>query len=498
MEALGDLLAGFVVALTFEHLLYAFIGAVLGTLVGVLPGIGPTAAIAVLLPLTTFLPPTGAIIMMAGIYYGSQYGGSTTSILLNMPGEVSSVPTTLDGYALARQGRAGPALAIAAIGSFVAGTIGLVGLTLFAPPLAEIALIFGPPEYFALTVLALTVVLSFSGASLLRGLLVAVFGLLLATIGLDAITGETRLTFGRPELLSGINFLAVSIGLFAVGEVLVSLEGDLRQISAQRIGRLLPSLAELRQSFAAMLRGTGFGFLLGLIPGVSPGVTAFIAYDAEKRISKHPERFGKGALAGVASPESANNAATSSGFIPLMAFGIPPSPGLAVLLGALLIYGLQPGPIMFKERPEFVWAVIASMYVGNVMLLVLNLPLVGLWAKVVEIPYRLLAPFILVLAFIGAFSIRNNLFDVWVMVIFGVIGYAMKKTGYPLAPLILTLILGDRLEADLRRSLVLSDGSPLIFLERPISLVLMVMALVLTWLTIRSARRKELVVVNDV
>jgi putative tricarboxylic transport membrane protein len=494
MEAIGNLLYGFGVALSPENLWYAFLGCLLGTLVGVLPGIGPTAAIAILLPLTTFLPPTGAIIMMAGIYYGSQYGGSTTSILLNMPGEVSSVPTTLDGYALARQGKGGPALAVAAISSFVAGTVGLVGLTLFAPPLAEVALLFGPPEYFALMVLALTVVVNLSGRSLLRGFISAGFGLLLGTVGLDSITGERRLVFGSTDLLGGINFVAVSIGLFAIAEVLASLEAGLKSIAAEKIGRLMPTMAELKQTIGAMLRSTGIGFALGLLPGVSPGMTAFFAYDAERRVSRTPQRFGRGALEGVAAPEGANNSATSGGFVPLIAFGIPPSPALAVLLGALVIYGLQPGPIMFQERPDFVWGVIASMYIGNVMLLILNLPLVSVWARVVEIPYRLLAPLILVFCFIGALSIRNNFFDLSIMLAFGFLGYVMKKLDYPAAPMILTLILGDRLESDLRRSLVLSGGSPTIFMERPVSLVLLLMAVVLTWLSLtRWSTREEVV-----
>ena len=498
MESLLNLVYGFGVALTPENLWYAFLGALLGTLVGVLPGVGPTAAIAILLPLTSFLPPTGAIIMMAGIYYGSQYGGSTTSILLNMPGEVGSVPTTLDGYALARQGRAGQALAVAAISSFVAGTVGLIGLTFFAPPLAEVALLFGPAEYFALMVLALTVVVNLSGRSLLRGFIAAGFGLLLGSVGLDSITGERRLTFGSLELLGGINFVSVSIGLFAIAELLSSLEQDLKTIAAEKIGKLLPSWPELKQTFGSMLRSTGIGFFLGLLPGVSPGMTSFFAYDAERRVSRTPQRFGKGALEGVAAPEGANNAATSGGFVPLMAFGIPPSPALAVLLGALTIYGLQPGPIMFQERPDFVWGVIASMYVGNVMLLVLNLPLVGLWAKIAEIPYRLLAPLILVFCVIGSLSIRNNPFDLWVMLIFGFIGFAMKKLDYPAAPLILTLILGDRLESDLRRALVLSGGSPLILLERPVSLLLLVLALVLTWVSLTGwSARKEVVAAAD-
>jgi putative tricarboxylic transport membrane protein len=494
MEVLQSLAYGFTVALTPENLWYAFLGAVLGTLVGVLPGVGPTAAIAMLLPLTSFLPPTSAIIMMAGIYYGSQYGGSTTAILLNMPGEASSVPTTFDGHPLARQGRAGAALAVAAISSFVAGTLGLVGLVFFARALAEVALLFGPPEYFGLMVLALTMVVNLSGRSLVRGFIVAGFGLLLGSVGLDPITGERRLTFGRPELLAGVDFVAASVGLFAVGEVLASLEAELKAIAAEKVGRIWPTLAELRQTAGAMVRSTLVGFLLGLLPGISPSMASFFAYDLERRVSRNPERFGRGALEGVAAPEGANNAATSGGFVPLFAFGIPPSPALAVLLAAFMIYGLQPGPIMFEQRPDVVWGVIASMYIGNVMLLVLNLPLVGLWAKVVEIPYRLLAPVILVLSFIGAFSIRNNPFDLWVAFAFGVIGYLLKKLDYPAAPLVLTLILGDRVEAELRRSLTLSGGSLAIFAERPVSLLLLTLAAAMTVVSLTrwAAARKKL------
>ncbi len=494
MDLFSNLINGFSVALSLENVWFAFLGCLLGTLVGVLPGIGPTAGIAILLPLTSLLPATGSIIMLAGIYYGSQYGGSTTSILLNMPGEVGSVPTTLDGYALARQGRAGPALAIAAISSFVAGTVGVVGLTLFAPPLAQVALAFGPPEYFGLMVLALTVVVNLSGKSLMRGFIVAALGLLISTVGLDSITGERRLTFGSYQLMAGIDFVSVSIGLFAISEVFSSLEQDLKSISAEKIGRLMPTMRELKETAGTMARATGIGFFLGLLPGVSPGMTAFFAYDAERRVSKTPERFGKGALQGVAAPEGANNSATSGGFVPLMALGIPPSPALGVLLGALMIYGLQPGPVMWQERPDIVWGVIASMYVGNVMLLILNLPLVGLWAKVVEIPYRLLAPLILLFCFVGSLSIRNNPFDLWIALVFGILGYAMKKLDYPAAPMILTLILGDRLESDFRRSMVLSGGSLSIFAQRPLALALLVAAALLTWLSLtRWTRREEAV-----
>ncbi len=489
MFAWADLFAGFAAAVSPQNLVWAFLGAVLGTFVGVLPGVGPTPAIAMLLPITSYLAPIPAIIMLAGIYYGSQYGGSTTSILLNMPGEISSVPTCLDGYQLARQGRAGPALAMAAISSFVAGTLSLVGLTFFAPPLAEVALMFQPPEYVGLMVLALAVVVSLSGRSLTKGLISAGFGLLFAAMGMDSITGEQRLTFGSLDLLNGVNFVVAAIGLFAIAEILVSIEDEVGQVAAMKIGKLMPTLVELRNNVGAMLRSTVLGFGLGMLPGVSPAVTAFIAYDTEKRISRHPEKFGTGVLEGVTAPEGANNSATSGGFVPLFAFGLPSSAALAMLLGALMIYGLQPGPIMWQHNPQFVWTVIASMYVGNVMLLVLNLPLVGLWAKVCDVPYSILAPVVLIFCVIGAFSVRGNVFDLWAALVFGFVGYGMKKLGYPPAPMLLCMILGDRLEASLRQSLVLSGGTFGIFVTRPITAALLALAVILTAGSLVARRR---------
>jgi putative tricarboxylic transport membrane protein len=489
MFAWSELAAGFAAALSPENLLWAFVGAFLGTLVGVLPGVGPTPAIAMLLPLTSYLEPTPAIIMLAGIYYGSQYGGSTTSILLNMPGEISSVPTCLDGYQMAKKGRAGPALAIAAISSFVAGTVGLIGLTFFAPPLAEVALKFTPIEYVGLLILALSVVINLSGKSLTKGLIAAGFGLLFGAVGMDSITGAPRLTFGSLHLLNGIDFVAAAIGLFAIAEILVSTEQQLGKVSAMKIGKLLPTLTELKDNVMTMVRASFLGFGLGLLPGVSPAVTVFIAYDVEKRVSRHPEKFGTGILQGIAGPEGANNSATSGGFVPLFAFGIPSSSALAMLLGALMIYGLQPGPIMWQQNPQFVWTVIASMYIGNIMLLVLNLPLVGMWAKVCEIPYSILAPIVLIFSVIGAFSVRGNVFDLWVALAFGFIGYAMKKLDYSPAPMLLTMILGDRLESAIRQSLVLSGGSFGIFLTRPMSAVLLLLAGVLTIGSLVARRR---------
>ena len=491
MDTLGFLFQGFGQALTPQNLFFALIGSVLGTLVGVLPGIGPTSGIAILLPLTSFLPPTPAIIMLAAIYYGAMYGGSTTAILVNIPGEVSSVVTTLDGYQMARQGRAGPALAIAAISSFVAGTLGLVGLTFFAPPLADVALRIGPPEYFGLVVLAFSVVVSLSGASLVKGLSAAALGALLALVGLDPMSGVRRFTFGTSTLLSGIDFIAVIIGLFAITEVLVGVEASITAVSTAALGRLMPRWSELRRCGGTLLRATGVGFFLGLLPGCTPGAISFISYDLERRVSRTPERFGRGAIEGVAAPEGANNATTSGGFVPLFALGIPATPALAVLLSGLMIYGLQPGPLLFEKRPEFVWAVIASMYVGNVMLLVLNLPLVGLWARLVRVPYAVMAPLILLFSVLGAFSVRNSFGDVGMALAFGAVGYLMVKLGYPTAPLVLALILTPKLENALRQSLSMAAGSPLIFVTRPIAVVFIGAGLALTaWSLLGRPRRR--------
>ena len=464
----------------------------LGTLVGVLPGIGPTSGIAILLPLTGFLPPTPAIIMLAAIYYGAMYGGSTTAILVNIPGEVASVVTTLDGYQMARQGRAGPALAIAAISSFVAGTLGLVGLTFFAPPLADAALLVGPPEQFGLVILAFSVVVSLSGASLVKGLSAAALGALVALVGLDPMSGARRFAYGSSTMLGGIDFIAVIIGLFAITEVLLGVEARAGTVSLAPLGKLMPRWDELKACGMTMLRATGVGFALGLLPGCTPGAISFIAYDVEKRFSKHPERFGKGAIEGVAAPEGANNATTSAGFVPLLAFGIPATPALAVVLSGLMIYGLQPGPLLFEKQPQFVWAVIASMYVGNVLLLILNLPLVGLWARLCRIPYAIMAPLILMFSVLGAYSVRNSFADVGMALAFGVVGYVMVKLGYPTAPLVLALILTPMLESGLRQSLSMAHGSPLIFLSRPVALLLIAAGLALTAFTLLTRRRQHL------
>jgi putative tricarboxylic transport membrane protein len=478
VEALSALAAGFGAALSPMNLAMAALGALLGTLVGVLPGLGPTAAIAILFPLTTVLPPVPAIIMLYGIYYGAMYGGSTTAILLNIPGEVASVPTCLDGYPLAQQGRGGVALGIAAIGSFFAGTLGVVALTFFAPLLADQALRFGPPEYFGLMVLAFTVIASLSGGSLVRGFAMAVLGYFISLIGLGPSTAEPRFTFGWEPLMSGVELIALVVGLFAIAEVFLGLE-EARVAITQKIRNVFPGVADLKRAIPAILRGTGIGFVLGLLPGCAPGVTVFLAYDAEKKLARQPERFGRGAIEGVAAPESANNATSSAGFIPLMALGIPASPPLAVLLGGLMVYGLQPGPLLFQKNADFAWTVIASLYVGNVILLILNLPLVGMWVWLTRIPYGILGPVILLLAFLGAYSVRNSMFDVAVSLVFGVVGYLLRKYGWPLAPLLLAYILGPLLEKYLLQSLSMSGGSPAIFVQRGLALTLLIAAALL-------------------
>jgi len=472
------LIQGFGTALAPVNVFWAFVGCLIGTLVGVLPGIGPSSAIAILIPLTTFLSPTPAIIMMAAIYYGAMYGGSTTAIVVNIPGEASSVPTALDGYEMAKQGRAGPALGISAISSFVAGTLSLVGLTFFAPVLSNFALAFGPPEYFALMFMGLSLVISLSGRALLKGLIGASLGLLLALIGQNPLTGAARLTFGYQDLMAGINFISVIIGLFAIGEVFFNVEQKITMIfdSKKKID-WMPTWDDINRCWGAMLRSTGVGFFMGLLPGCAPAVTTFVAYDLERRVSKTPERFGKGAVEGVAAPEGANNATCSGGFVPLLAFGLPTGPALAVLLGGLMMYGLQPGPLLFKTQPDFVWAVIASMYIGNVMCLILNLPLVGMWARIAVIPFPILGPLIVIFSVIGAYSIRFLLFDVWVALVFGVLGYLMRKFRFPMAPMVLASVLAAMLETSLSQSLVISRGSPFIFFTRPIALFFMILGI---------------------
>ena len=478
-DVFGQLVNGFAQVLSPTNLLFAVLGCLLGTLVGVLPGIGPTSGIALLLPITALVGPAQAIIMLAAIYYGAAYGGSTTAILLNMPGEVSSAVTALDGYPMARQGRAGAALSISAIGSFVGGTIGLLALTFFAPPLAELALLLGPAERLGLMTVSLTFIVSLAGPSLLLGLFAAVLGIFTGLIGQDLVFGTPRFTFGQFELLAGIEFIAIVIGLFALAEVFEQVERSVMAEAVQRIGRLLPSADDLRRCAAPILRTSVVGFLLGIFPGMSPGVVSFLSYGMERRLARDPERFGKGAIEGVAAAETSNNAVTIGNFIPLLSFGIPASAAVAVLLAAFTIYGLQPGPLLFSDHPDVAWTVIASMYVGNVVLLVLNLPLVGLWARLMLVPAALMTYLILLFSVVGAYSIRNSLFDVWVAVVFGLLGYLLRKFRIPITQVVLGAILGGLFETALRQSLAQTRGDFLQALARPGAAVLFGLAALL-------------------
>ena len=475
LESLNLLVTGFGIATTIQNLFYCTIGAIVGTLVGVLPGLGPIAGIALLIPVTFGLNPTSAIIMLAGIYYGAMYGGSTTSILLNVPGETASVITCIDGYQMAQKGRAGPALAICAIGSFIAGTIAIFGLVFLAPPLAQAALAFGPPEYFSLMVFGFIVLSNVTGTSLLKSLMMAVVGLIIGTIGLDPVTGDARFTFGFVPLLSGIEFVAVAIGVFGIGEVLTNVEQPLeileQQVLIPRLRELYPTFQDLKKSIGAILRGTGIGFGVGLIPGPAPVIATYASYMIEKKISKHPEEFGKGAIQGVAGPESANNSACQSAFIPLFVLGIPFAPPTAILLGALLIHGVTPGPMMISEHPEVFWGVIASMYIGNFILLLLNLPFVPLFANILRIPKKILLPLIILFCITGMYTVNNSVFDIWMMLLFGAIGFLMRKWAYEGAPLLLALVLGPKLEVAFRQSLMISHGNFEIFINRPVSLM---------------------------
>ena len=449
-----------------------------GTFIGVLPGLGPIAAIALLLPLTFKLAPAAAIIMLAGIYYGAMYGGSTTSILVNIPGEAASVVTCLDGYQMARQGRAGAALGIAAIGSFIAGTVGLVGLMFFAPLLGAFALGFGPPEYFAITFLGLTLVSYLSRGSILKALLMAVFGLLLGTIGTDPISGQERFSYGSLTLGDGLGLVPIAMGLFGVAEILDNLGKSLRgDVYEREIKGLLPSLDDWKDSIWPIVRGSVMGFFIGILPGPSGAMSSFASYAIEKRLSRHPEKFGKGAIEGVAGPESANNSATAGAFIPLLSLGLPSNIVMALFIGALLIHGVQPGPLFMKNYPELFWGVVASMYVGNAMLLILNLPLIGIWVRLLRVPYVILYPLILLFCLIGVYSINNNIVEIFIMVIAGVAGLALRRLGFDSAPFLLALVLGPMMESSLRQALLISRGSFAIFFTRPVSGVLMILAM---------------------
>jgi len=482
MEVLTGLMHGFGVALQPLNLLWCFVGVVLGTVIGIMPGLGPPATIAMLLPLTFLMNPASAMIMLAGIYYGAKYGGSTTSILLNVPGESASVATCIDGYQMAKKGRAGAALGIAAIASFVAGTVGVVGLMLIAPPLARMSLAFSSPEYFALMALGLAMVVLLAGRSMVKALLATLVGLWLAGIGTDLFSQTSRFTFGQMELLSGIDFVVVAIGVFAVGEVLANMEQrqETPMIEVPKgLRNLLPTLQDLKDSRFAFVNGSVIGFLIGVLPGAGSTIASFISYGVEKAVSRHPEKFGHGAVEGVAAPEGANNSETGGALVPMLTLGIPGSGTTAVLLAALVLWGFKPGPLFISENPAMFWGLVASMYIGNVMLLILNLPLVPLFAQVLRAPVYVLYPLILGISVVGVFSTSGSLFDVWLLAGCGLLGYLMRKLDFPSAPLILGLVLGGAMERALRQSLMMSDGHLSILVSRPVSAVMLSLALLI-------------------
>lgn len=503
LQYLGD---GFLLAMQWHNLVYAFVGVLIGTAVGVLPGIGPMSGVALLMPvtasLTAGLPPeeaaASAIILLAGVYYGAMYGGSTTSILLNTPGESSSVVTTLDGYQMARQGRAGAALSISAIGSFVAGIVALIALVFLADPLSDLALKFGPAEYFSLMILGLCAVSGLGGKSMTKALIMTVFGLLLATIGIDNVSGVARFTYDIPDLYQGLEFLTIAVGLFALGEVFKTiLETDTSSQEIIKVGRVLPTAQDLKQSAAPIARGSLLGFFVGVLPGAGATLASFFAYILEKKLSKDPSRFGKGAIEGVASPESANNAASGGAMVPLLTMGIPGSGTTAILMGALLMYNVQPGPLLFTDHPQVAWGLIASMFIGNVMLLVMNMPLVKVFAKIIETPTEYLIPLIIAISVFGVYAVQISTFDLVLLVVCGVAGYFLSQNDFPLAPLVLGLVLGPMIENNMRRALTTSNGDFMIFVTKPISAVFLVCALLWLLIPILLKKRGKQVVVSE-
>ena len=492
-ELIANLSLGFGVALSLQNLMYCFFGVVLGTLIGVLPGIGPVATIAMLLPVTFNLPPVSALIMLAGIYYGAQYGGSTTAILVNLPGESSSAVTTLDGYQMARQGRAGKALGIAAIGSFIAGTVATLVIAVAAPPLAEVALKFGPAEYFSLMVLGLVAAVVLAHGSLLKAISMVVLGLLLGLVGTDVNSGVARFSFSVPELSDGIGFVIVAMGMFGFAEIITNLEQveEKREVFTAKLSNLLPSLQDLKDCSGAITRGTILGSCLGILPGGGALLASFSAYALEKKVSWNSAQFGKGAIQGVAAPEAANNAGAQTSFIPLLTLGIPSNPVMALMIGAMMIQGIAPGPQVMTERPQLFWGMIASMWVGNLMLVVLNLPMIGVWIKLLTVPYRMLYPAILLFCCIGVYSINNSGFDVIMTCLFGVLGYFCMKLECEPAPLILGFILGPMMEENLRRAMLLSRGDPTTFVTKPISAVLLGLAVLMLIVVVSPVLRKK-------
>ncbi|WP_105404632.1 tripartite tricarboxylate transporter permease [Neorhizobium sp. T7_12] len=492
MDLISNLALGFETALTFQNLLWCFIGVLLGTLVGVLPGIGPTATIAMLLPITFSFSPVTALIMLSGIYYGAQYGGSTTAILINLPGESSSAVTAIDGYQMARKGRAGAALATAALGSFFAGCVATLVLAVAAPPLTRVALNFGPAEYFALLVLGLLVSISLAHGSVLKALAMIILGLLLGSVGQDVTTGTPRYTMGFDELYGGINFVSLAVGMFGVAEIFKNLEADSsREVGVKSVTKLWLSSEEFRRIIGPVVRGTAIGSLLGILPGGGHVLASFASYSAEKNLSKTPEEFGKGAIEGVAGPESANNAAAQTSFIPLLTLGIPTHPVMALIVGAFILQGITPGPNVINDQPALFWGIIASMWIGNLLLVILNLPLIGLWVKMLTVPYRILFPAIVVFASIGCYSINNNPFDVYAIVVFGVLGYVLSRFGFEPAPLLLGFVLGPLLEENLRRAMIISRGDAMIFLTRPLSATLLAFGLACLFVAALPALRRK-------
>ena len=492
MSALVDhLWLGFSVALTPENIAFCFAGTMLGTLIGVLPGIGPVATVAMLLPATFGLPPIGALIMLAGIYYGAQYGGSTAAILVNLPGESSSVVTCLDGYQMARKGQAGKALGIAAIGSFFAGCVSTVVIVLLGPPLGALAQTFGPAEYFSLMILGLICLIAMSSGSVAKSLAMVFVGLLLGLVGTDVTSGAQRMTLGIPRLVDSIDFVPLALGLFGISELLRNLDQpELRVAAPKRIRGLLPNRADLRQAFPAIVRGTAIGSVLGALPGGGAVLSAFAAYMVEKRVAKDPSRFGQGAIEGVAAPESANNAGAQASFIPLLTLGIPPNPVMALMIGAMMIQGIAPGPQIMTQQPKLFWGMIASMWIGNLMLLLINLPLVGIWVRMLTVPYRVLFPAILILCCIGVYSVNDSALEVAFMMLFGVVGYGLYKLGFDPTPLLLAFVLSPFIEENLRRAMLMSHGNPVVFVSEPVSAGLLVAAAIVLLLSVLPSVRR--------
>jgi putative tricarboxylic transport membrane protein len=498
MDLFGNLFFGFGVALTLQNLLYCFIGVLVGTLIGVLPGIGPLGTIAMLMPITYGVSPVGALIMLAGIYYGAQYGGSTTAILVNLPGETAAVVTCIDGYQMARQGRAGPALAVAAIGSFFAGTVGTLLIALFGPPLAELALKFSAPEYFSLMLMSLVAAAVLAQGDMIKSLAMVAMGLLLGIVGTDVNTGAQRFSLGIIELTDGIGFIVVAVGVFAVGEIINNLgTTSERVLLTSKVRNLFPSREDLKRSLGPILRGTGIGAFFGVLPGTGPAIASFSSYVVEKKIAQDPSRFGRGAIEGVAGPESANNADAQCKFIPMLTLGLPASGVMALMLGALTIHGIQPGPEVMTMRPELFWGLIASMWIGNLMLVVLNLPMIGLWVKLLAVPYRLLFPAIMAFSAIGIYSVNNSSFEIYLTALFGILGFVWLKLGFPLAPMLLGFVLGPMVEEHLRRAMLMSGGDPSVFIRRPISLAFLVATVLILIVMVAPAVRKRRQEITD-